>query len=100
MIWYTQLIYIRKGAEAIFNSFEANVLPLLKNHGGDLVYRIRPDNNCIIESSRDIPYEIHLVCFNSKQGFESYKNDPARTAFMELKNNSVEKVMLIEGIEI
>jgi hypothetical protein len=100
MIYYTQLIFIKQGCEEAFHSFEEKVLPLLKGHSGELLYRIRPEKNSIIESSRELPYEIHLVTFDNKAGFESYKNDPKRLEFMEMKNSSVEKIILIEGVEL
>jgi len=100
MIYYTQLIFVKKGLEADFNAFEDKVLPLLKDHNGKLIYRIRPDTNSIVEINGELPYEIHFVSFISKVDFENYKNDPKRLAAMSLKNNSIEKVMLIEGIEI
>jgi len=100
MIYYTQFIFVKPGGEEAFHSFEDNVLPLLKEHNGELIYRVRPDKECFIESTRELPYEIHFVAFNSRADFESYKNDPERLAFIGVKNNSVEKVMLIEGVEI
>ena len=100
MIYYTQLIFIKPGCEVEFNAFEAKVLPLLKNHNGELVYRIRPGKDNFIEGSGELPHEIHIVTFTSKAGFESYKNDPQRLAFMEMKNSSVQKIILIEGEEL
>jgi hypothetical protein len=100
MIYYTQLIFVKKGFEEAFHAFEDKVLPLLKSHNGELIYRIRPDKASVIESSGAVPYEIHLVSFAGKVDFEGYAKDPARLAFVELKNSSVEKVVLIEGIEI
>jgi uncharacterized protein (DUF1330 family) len=100
MIYYTQLIFVKQGYEDAFNSFEEKVLPLLKVHNGELVYRIRPEKSNVIESSRELPYEIHLVTFNSRDDFELYKNDPKRLAFIEVKNNAIEKVILIEGTEL
>jgi hypothetical protein len=100
MVCYTQLIFIKKGNEPTFHSFEEKVLPLLKDHNGELVYRIRPDKQSFIEGSGELPYEIHLVTFKSRADFEGYAKDPRRLAFMELKNNSVEKIILIEGKEI
>jgi uncharacterized protein (DUF1330 family) len=97
MLYYTQLIYIKKGREEVFHRFEDAVLPLLKKHGGELVYRLRPDAGSVIASLGEPPYEIHLVTFENKEGFESYKNDPARAACMSLKNESVERMVLIEG---
>ena len=100
MIYYTQLIFIKPGREQEFHAFEEKVLPLLKEHNGELVYRIRPDKSAFVESSRELPYEIHLVTFNGKADFEGYKVDPKRLDFMELKNNSVEKIILIEGFAL
>lgn len=97
MIYYTQLIFIKEGAQDKFHAFEDEVLPLLNDHNGDLVYRIRPDKNAFIAASADLPYEIHVVTFPSKDDFEHYKNDPRRLSSLALKNNSVEKVVLIEG---
>jgi hypothetical protein len=100
MIYYTQLIFIKPGREKEFHAFEDKVLPLLKDHNGELLYRIRPDKGSFIESSRELPYEIHLVTFGSKADFEVYKTDPKRLAFMEMKNNSVENIILIEGVAL
>jgi antibiotic biosynthesis monooxygenase (ABM) superfamily enzyme len=100
MIYYTQLIFIKPGCEAEFLAFEDKVLPLLANHNGTLVYRIRPGASAFVESSEPLPYEIHLVTFTGKADFEAYKMDPKRLAFMEMKDRSVEKIVLIEGVAL
>jgi hypothetical protein len=97
MIYYTQLIFIKPGCEQVFHAFEDKVLPLLKLHNGELVYRIRPDKNAFVAASRELPYEVHIVTFGSKADFAGYAADPRRLDFMEMKNNSVEKIVLIEG---
>jgi len=100
MIYYTQLIFIKPGREQDFHAFEEKVLPLLEKYNGELIYRVRPDKTAFIESSRELPYEIHLVSFGSRAGFEGYKDDPERLALIEMKNRSVEKITLIEGFEL
>lgn len=100
MIYYTQLIFIKPGKESVFHTFEDNVLPLLKVHNGELVYRVRPAKESFIASTKELPYEIHIVVFDSLTDFENYKNDPQRVAFLDLKNNSVEKIILIEGKQL
>jgi len=97
MIYYTQLIYIKKGAEDIFQRFEDHVLPLLNRHGGKLVYRVRPDAKDVITCEGERPYEVHLVTFERRAGFEAYRDDPERMKYMQLKNESVARVLLIEG---
>jgi hypothetical protein len=100
MIYYTQLIFIKPGCEEEFHAFEEKVLPLLKGHNAELVYRIRPTKSAFVESTRELPYEIHFVTFNSKADFQGYSVDPKRLEFVEMKNNSVEKIILIEGFAL
>ncbi|MEO7213813.1 hypothetical protein [Mucilaginibacter sp.] len=100
MIYYTQLIFIKPGCEEEFHAFEDKVLPLLREHNGVLAYRIRPEAKAFVESTDALPYEIHLVTFGSKADFEGYKTDPKRLAFMEMKDRSVEKIVLIEGVAL
>jgi len=41
-----------------------------------------------------------LVTFGSKADFEHYATDPKRLGFIDMKNNSVEKIILIEGFAL
>ncbi len=97
MIYYTQLIFIKEGQEASFHTFEDHVLPLLKRHNGELLYRVRPPQPAVIETTVGHPYEIHLVTFASRTDFESYRDDPDRLHYMPLKEQSTSRAMLIEG---
>ena len=100
MVYYTQLIFIKPGKEDLFHSFEDKVLPLLADHKGVLAYRIRPPKESFIANSQELPYEIHLVTFETLADFDGYKNDPRRVAYLDLKNSSVEKIILIEGNQL
>ena len=100
MLYYTQLIFIKQGQEELFHQFEDAVLPLLSAHDGELIIRVRPDRNTFIGGSSLHPYEIHLVSFPSKKSFEEYANDPERVKHISIKNQSVEKVILIEGVAV
>ena len=97
MLYYTQLVFVHEGQRATFHEFEAHVLPLLERHGGQLLYRVRPGRPDVIETAVDYPYEIHLVAFADRAGFASYRDDPERMQYTPLKDQSVRKVMLIEG---
>ncbi|OOQ58887.1 DUF1330 domain-containing protein [Mucilaginibacter pedocola] len=100
MLYYTQLIFIKPGCEEEFHAFEDKVLPLLKEHNGVLMYRIRPEAASFVESSEPLPYEVHLVSFGSKDDFNGYAADPGRLAFIEMKDRSVDKIVLIEGMAL
>jgi hypothetical protein len=83
--------------EEQFNLFESYVLPLLKKHNGTLLYRVRPTDGSVIEIAIEKPYELHLVSFSSREDFEGYSKDDDRLKYMDLKNASIERAMLIEG---
>jgi uncharacterized protein (DUF1330 family) len=97
MLYYTQLIFIKPGKENEFHAFEDKVLPLIAHHGGELVYRIRPAKDSLVAGTGELPYEIHLVTFKTVEDFKSYGANPQRLTCIGLKNESVERVVLIEG---
>lgn len=97
MIYLTQLIYIKPGCEPIFHQFEDIALPLLEKYNGQLLLRCRPDVASFVETNFGTPYEIHLVSFESQADFENFKNNPERQTYLHLKEQSVERIVLIEG---
>ena len=97
MIYITQLIYIKPGCEAVFHQFEDVAIPLIEKYNGKLLLRCRPDEASYVETNMGKPYEIHLVSFNSQQDFENFKLNPDRQAYLHLKDQSVERIVLIEG---
>ena len=98
MIYITQLIYIIQGQEDIFNQFEDIAIPLLLKYKGRLTLRIRPEENSIIERNIEKPYEIHLIEFDTQQGFDNFKKDEERKSFLHLKEKSIKSSILIQGI--
>src|SRR5271154_6553959 len=97
MIYITQLIYIKEGQEAVFDQFEAVAIPLISRYNGQLLLRVRPGPGSIIESSMDIPYEIHLVKFEGENDFNDFMKDEERKKFLHLKEQSIKTAILIEG---
>lgn len=97
MHWYTQVIFVKEGQEDVFNAFEAHVLPLLNRHNGQLLYRVRPAAGSVIETALGYPYEIHLVTFGDRKDFEAYRDDPERQRYLHLKDQSIERALLVEG---
>ena len=97
MIYLTQLIYLKPGGEAAFEEFEAHAIPIIARYGGELVLRIRPTADTVIEAAGEVPYEIHVVSFPSADAFEDFKRDEERKRFLHLKEESVREVLLVEG---
>ncbi|GAB4040547.1 DUF1330 domain-containing protein [Spirosoma gilvum] len=97
MLYFIQILFVQEGQEETFHSFEDQVLPLLQRHNGVLVYRVRPAEEAVIATEMGYPYEIHIVTFPAQADFEAYRDDPDRMKFLYLKDQSIDKVMLIKG---
>jgi uncharacterized protein (DUF1330 family) len=100
MIFLTQLIYIKEGQEDVFHQFEDIALPIISKYNGRLLLRIRPDNDSMIETHIEKPYEIHLVEFDIEQDFKNFTQDEERNKFLHLKEQSVKSVLLIKGTKL
>jgi hypothetical protein len=100
MIYLTQLIYIKKGQEAVFNQFEAIAIPAILKYNGRLLLRVRPTENNFIEFHIEKPYEIHLAEFATEQDFQNFTQDEDRKKFLHLKEQSIRSVLLIRGTKI
>jgi len=100
MIHITQLIYVIEGMEDMFHQFEEMAIPTILKYNGRLTLRIRPEKKSIIESNIEIPYEIHLVEFNTEQDFENFKKDEERIKFLHLKEQSIKSSILIQGKKV
>lgn len=100
MIYFTQLIYVKPGQEKTFHEFEDVALPLIKKYNGSLLLRIRPTEAQLIEGTMEIPYEIHLVSFESEADFDDFKVDKTRADFLHLKEKAIRSVLLIKGVGI
>jgi hypothetical protein len=97
MIFLTQLIYIQEGRESVFHQFEDIAIPAIRKYNGKLLLRVRPDDQAMVESHIEKPYEIHLVEFATDQDFLNFQQDEERKQFLHLKEQSVRSVLLIKG---
>ncbi len=100
MIYITQLIFIKKGKEAVFNEFEALAIPIISDYNGKLIYRLRPTQDNYITSEEELPYEIHFVSFDSEQDFVNFSNDERRKSFLHLKNDAIKSSFLVKGVKL
>jgi hypothetical protein len=100
MIYFTQLIYLKKGQEQLFHQFEDIAIPGIKKYRGRLLLRIRPHDAAFIEYSMEKPYEVHLIEFDTEQDFKNFMQDEERKKFLYLKEQSVESSVLIQGIKL
>ena len=100
MIFITQLVYIIDGQEEVFDQFENIAIPIIAKYNGKLLLRVRPGNDAYIQSSRESPYEIHLVEFKTEDDLALFIQDEERNKFLNLKNQSIRSAVFIKGIKI
>lgn len=100
MIYRTQLIYLKKGCEDIFDEFESIAIPIIRKHNGELVLRVRPGQDSLIEGTAELPYEIHLVSFPTQQDCDSFAQDEERKKFLHLKEESIREAILYQGTRV
>ncbi|MEX5633465.1 hypothetical protein [Parafrankia sp. FMc2] len=70
-VTFLMIARIPEGGLGAFDAYEKSVLPLLACHGGWLDRRVR---------SVDGRTEVHLISFESRDGFLAYRDDPRRRA--------------------
>ena len=100
MIYLTQLIYLKQGQEKVFDEFEDIAIPAISKYNGKLLLRIRPGENSFIDQHIDKPYEIHIVEFDSEKDFQNFNRDEERKKILHLKEQSVERSIIIKGIKL
>ncbi|HLB22845.1 MAG TPA: hypothetical protein VJP07_02005 [Dehalococcoidia bacterium] len=79
-----------EGIEA-FQRFESRVLPLMPKYGGVLERRLRGD---------DGRTEVHVISFPSREALQRYMDDPERTQYVSLKDQSGAVSELIEMTDV
>ena len=74
-----------------FRTYEREVLALLPRHGGRLERRLRSDDGLS---------EVHLVSFESRDGYENYLNDSERQGHRPLIDGNGVKQRLLEVSDV
>ena len=97
MLYLTQFVYLNEGQERTFHAFEDVAIPLISKYRGELLLRVRPNPESIISAVVEVPYEIHVVRFESEDDFQRFSADEERQRVLHLKNASVRSSLLVKG---
>jgi len=97
MVYLTQLVYVRPGEEETFLQFEDVVLPLLAKYEGELLLRLRPTADSVVEAAIEVPYELHFLRFASEERLAQYGRDPERQRVLDLKDRSLRASLVVQG---
>jgi hypothetical protein len=97
MVYLTQLVYVQAGEEETFREFEDTVLPLIAKYGGELLLRLRPLADSVVQASIELPYELHFLRFESEEALARYGRDEIRQRVLALKDRSVRATLVVQG---
>jgi hypothetical protein len=67
----------------IIDQYESIAISLISKYNGQLLIRSRPTHGTIIAQHIEIPYEIHLVSFNTETDFENFMKGDERKKLLD-----------------
>jgi uncharacterized protein (DUF1330 family) len=88
---------VQEGKEERFLEFEDHAIPLIEKYNGKMMYRVRPKQDSYVDPTDELPYEIHIISFDSNQDLANFMKDDSRLKFVHLKDESVKSTLLIKG---
>jgi len=82
------------GVESL-RSYEAQVLPIMRSHGGRLLSAFVPRRD-----DRNTPDEIHLLEFPSDESFAAYRADPGVQALAAQRARAIASTVVYVSAEV
>lgn len=89
-------LFIQPGRELEFRQFETEAARIMKKHGGQITYVMRPAAS---SAGEPLPYEIHVVMFPSREQFEAYRTDEDLASFAALRQAAITRTDVVMGEE-
>lgn len=68
-----------------FNEFEAQAIPIMKSHGGELLAAFESETSAADAEN----IEVHYLQFPTLDSFHAYRNDPTLNALSELRSKAI-----------
>jgi uncharacterized protein (DUF1330 family) len=91
-VYYVVSIVLYPGMGEVLRRYEQQAAPIMQRHGGQFVYVLRPISTPI-DGEAD---EIHLLAFESEQGFLGFRQDPALQPYVHLREAAVKHVQIVK----
>lgn len=89
------LLWAREGQAEALIAYEDQVLALLADHGGSVLYRARTTGPPTQPDQTDQPLEVHLIELPSEAALERYLADERRTALAEQRERAVARTEVL-----
>ena len=87
------LLWARPGSQDRLVEYEDQVLRLVADHGGEVLYRARSREG---SERLDQPFEVHLIRFPSRAASERYLGDDRRTALGAQREAAIARTEVVE----
>ena len=88
-------LWIRAGLEAQFEAYERKVARVMARYGGVIERTIRPARTTSQESG--LPFEIHVLRFQSRALYEAYRADSERAALSDERAATIAHTEVLVG---
>lgn len=90
-------VWLKDGDVDAFESFETEIAKIQAEHGGRVERAIRLDNP---NADPAIPFEVHVVSFDSAEGLAGYRADPKIQQLAELRQRIIAKTEVVQGKDV
>lgn len=90
-VYFLVLIELNAGMADQLRRYEQQAVPVMRRHGGQLVYVFRP----VAGTASTVPDEVHLLAFESEAGFVAFRNDPELHAVRQLRDAAVKQAIVL-----
>ncbi|MEM7358381.1 MAG: DUF1330 domain-containing protein [Pseudomonadota bacterium] len=92
-----QIVVLLKIREpGAFHEFETHANQIMARHSGRIVSAFKPENE--LSSDSDV-HEVHILEFQSREDFLSYRSDPELFALAELRERAISATHLFTAGE-
>lgn len=92
------LIYVNPEGRRDYEHFEREASRIMARHGGRIERRVGTLQEP--EATGDMPDEVHLVTFPSRQSLEAYRTDPALKELATLRARAIRRTVLWHGTDL
>lgn len=89
--YYLVSIYVKPSKREELRRYEKQVEPILHQYGGEFVMVLQPADT----EQTHAPDEIHVLRFETADGFASFQNDPLVQKMSSIRDDAVEKVSVL-----
>ena len=93
-VYFTVLIYLKPGKEALFHKYERQAARVMERHNGRFEQIIKPTT---VSGDLPLPDEIHILSFATADGYTRYRQDPESEKLTPLRLESVDRAIFLQG---